>query len=433
MSVPQKIDRVAYAVLTVTILIGLALRLSWIRSISGISLWGGDGPLYLNLGLRIAEQVPLRGLLDYGILTVGPLYPFYLSIFFSSVPEALILPLARMGQALLSILTTIIVFDIGRRVLNQHTGLLSALIIAIDPRFIIQSGDIYPETLFTFMLAVSVWCFVIAHPGGAQLKQRTFNWVAYSAASIAFTLTVFTRAIALPLPILFAASTLLPKPSKRLLYLALIIIGFAAAIVSSWALWIYHENGQIILISTGVEGHFWMGSRLDGQWHGIDEFEKERADLKARYNGRDAYIEDTLKTITSEPMAYIRLLFIKSTNAYLQPYSTVSFPGESLKEMSVKVLRGQMSVVDLINGPAFFPKLIIYIFHFFGLIGGVVGIYLSRRDWLKVLPLLILIVYFTFIYTLLTIIPRYLFPIMPFYMIFAAYAATRIYIRFKRA
>ena len=86
-----------------------------------------------------------------------------------------------------------------------------------------------------------------------------------------------------------------------------------------------------------------------------------------------------------------------------------------------------MSLGDLIQSEGFFPKLIIYIFHYIGLIGGLIGIYLTRRDWLKVLPLTLPIAYFTIFYTLLTIIPRYLLPIMPLYMIFAAYTFERLH------
>jgi hypothetical protein len=192
---------------------------------------------------------------------------------------------------------------------------------------------------------------------------------------------------------------------------------------------LYNTFGRYVIITSGYEGHFWMGSRGDGQWHGIPQFEKERQDLQRRYGGRDAYIEDALNTIAADPPAYARLLFVKMMSAYLQPQGTVSFgkDGESLKDLALQVLNGKMSLSDLIQSEGFFPKLIIYIFHYIGLIGGLIGIYLTRRDWLKVLPLTLPIAYFTLFYTLLTIIPRYLLPIMPLYMIFAAHAIERFH------
>ncbi|MBI5051760.1 MAG: hypothetical protein HZB52_00630 [Chloroflexi bacterium] len=119
----------------------------------------------------------------------------------------------------------------------------------------------------------------------------------------------------------------------------------------------------------------------------------------------------------------------------MQPQGTVSFgnEGESLKDLALQVLNKKMSLNDLIQSSGFFPKLIIYIFHYIGLIGGLIGIILMRRDWLKVLPLTLPIAYFTLFYTLLTIIPRYLLPIMPLYMIFAAYTVEKLYTHLRRA
>jgi len=106
----------------------------------------------------------------------------------------------------------------------------------------------------------------------------------------------------------------------------------------------------------------------------------------------------------------------------LQPHGTVSFPGESLKEMAAKVLRGEMSVNELLRADSFWPKLCIYILHSLSVIGGLAGLWLARREWVKILPLALPLFWISFAYTLLTIIPRYVFPTMPFYTACAAYA-----------
>jgi len=245
-------------------------------------------------------------------------------------------------------------------------------------------------------------------------------------ANALLILAALTRAIALPLVLLFDGLLLLPRPTRAQLRWLTLIVVLAVIAIGGWALQIYLTTGQLVVISTGFEGHFWMGSRSDGQWHGILAFEAERKEMQARYGGRDAYVEDALRTIAADPAAYVRLLFTKVAAAYLQPHGTVTFPGESLKEMAAKVLQGQLSLSELINGSAFWPKLYIYIFHFTGLIGGLIGLWLARRKELAVLPLVIPIVYLTVVYTVLTIIPRYIFPAMPFYIILAAYTATRL-------
>ena len=153
--------------------------------------------------------------------------------------------------------------------------------------------------------------------------------------------------------------TLLPRPSKRQLIALGIaaVVGLTVLVVRSIQL--YNSYGRYVIITSGFEGHFWMGSRSDGQWHGIPEFEKERQDLQRRYGGRDAYIEDALNTIAADPLAYARLLFVKLTGAYLQPQGTVSFgnEGESLKDLALQVLNKKMSLNDLIQSSGFFSKI----------------------------------------------------------------------------
>ena len=393
---------------------------------------GGDGPLYMWLARTLVEKGWQYLDTNFGTVAVAPVYTIYLAFFHFFFPPESVLTAARIGQAVLDAVSSFAIFDLVQRIFNRRTAWIAALVYALDPRFVVQSGEVYTESLFTSLFLISIWLFAIAHPLPDPRARSIFK---YLIAGASWLIAAFTRAIVLPLAALFGLMTLLPRPSKR----QLIALGIAAVVsvtvlvVRSFQL--YNAYGRYVIITSGFEGHFWMGSRGDGQWHGIPQFEKERQDLQRRYDGRDAYIEDALNTIIADPLAYARLLFVKATNAYLQPQGTVSFgrEGESLKDLALQVLNKKMSLNDLIQSEGFFPKLIIYIFHYIGLIGGLIGITLTRRDWLKVLPLTLPIAYFTIVYTLLTIIPRYLLPIMPLYMIFAAYTFDQAFSRWQIA
>ncbi|MBI3758525.1 MAG: hypothetical protein HY269_02070 [Deltaproteobacteria bacterium] len=228
---------------------------------------------------------------------------------------------------------------------------------------------------------------------------------------------------------LFAGLTLLPQPTPQQLRRAALAIGAGALIIGGLTAWIYARTGRIVVISSGLDTQFWMGSRLDGQWHGAQAFEEERAYLLAEDPKNPPYLRDAFQTIARDPAAYVLLQFRKLAGAYLQPHGTAAFPGQSLKELAVQTLRGQISLVELINGEAFWPKLIIYIFHYASVIGGLAGLWLARREWLKILPLALPIIYFTAVYTPLVIIPRYVFPTMPFYMLLAAFAGASVFSR----
>jgi 4-amino-4-deoxy-L-arabinose transferase-like glycosyltransferase len=358
--------------------------------------------------------------------TSGPLYPLFFASLGLVLPnDPAIVQAARIVQAVMDALTCGVTFDLGRRVFGPRAGLLASLAIALDLRFITQAGAINTETLFTLLLVSSVWVFVIAR--AAENDRR--KWAGYVVANVLFLLTTFTRAIAIGLPILFAGLTLLPKPTPQQLKRAALVVGAGAFAIGGLTAWTYVTTERIVVISSGLDIQFWMGSRLDGQWHGAAAFEEERAYLIAEDPENPPYLRDAFQTIARDPVAYVILLLRKAAAAYLQPHGTTAFPGESLKELAAATLRGQITIADLINGEAFWPKLVIYIFHYTSLIGGVVGLWLARREWLKILPLALPIIYFTVVYTLLVIIPRYVFPTMPFFMVLAAFAGVSVFSR----
>lgn len=399
--------------------LALILRLVWVLVIiPNPRLQGGDGPYYLDTGRALLGKGKL---LWTDMLTIGPVYPAYLAIFFKFLPnETSVVQAARVGQALIDTLTCLVAFDLGRRLFGARAGLVAAFLLAIDLRFIRQVGDISTEVIFIFFLVASSWGFVVA-----RQSQQPLGWRAVGAAGLG-VLAAFTRAIALPLPILLTGSLLLPKPNRGQVLTVAAIVGVVVLGVAGWSIRQHQVTGQWVIMSDGFGGNFWMGSRSDGQWHGYIEFQKEIDALKVRYNGRLAYMEDAFKTIADSPLGYLKLLASKGASAYLQPYGTFAFSGESLKDLGVQLLQGQLSLGELVTGDSFWPKLYIYIFHFVGLIAGLVGLWLSRREWLKVLPVSLPIVYISLAYLILTIIPRYLFPIMPFYTILAGYAIVTL-------
>lgn len=416
-------ERQTRLALIAVVCLAFAIRLWWVLVVdSSPKLEGGDGPFYLRMGRAILEHGLTTAITWMG--TSGPLYPlFFASLDLALPDDPAIVQAARIVQAAMDALTCGVAFDLGRRLFEARVGLIAGLAIALDLRFITQAGAINTETLFTLLLVSSVWVFVIAR--AAENDRR--KWAGYVVANVLFLLTTFTRAIAIGLPVLFAGLALLPKPTPAQLKRAALVVGAGALIIGGLTAWTYATTGRIVVISSGLDSQFWMGSRLDGQWHGAQAFDEERAYLIAEDPENPPYLRDAFQTIARDPVAYVVLLFRKLFAAYLQPHGTAAFPGESLKDLAVAALRGQITIADLINGEAFWPKLVIYIFHYTGLVGGLIGLWLARRDWLKVLPLALPMIYFAAVYTPLVIIPRYVFPAMPFYMILAAFAGVTLF------
>jgi hypothetical protein len=68
----------------------------------------------------------------------------------------------------------------------------------------------------------------------------------------------------------------------------------------------------------------------------------------------------------------------------------------------------------------------LYLFHYIALIGGLIGLLLGLRSFGARLLLYGTLAYFLALHTVLTAIPRYLFPIEPIWWLFAAFALATL-------
>jgi hypothetical protein len=121
-------------------------------------------------------------------------------------------------------------------------------------------------------------------------------------------------------------------------------------------------------------------------------------------------------------------------NAYLQPHGTIYFAGQSLKEMALEWLNNGMSIQafgKLINGQGFWPKLLIYIWHYISLIAGLIGMWLSRKNWSVSLVLIGFIAYTSLVHMFSLALARYIFPTYPIWWIFATVTIVKLWEMFQ--
>jgi hypothetical protein len=151
------------------------------------------------------------------------------------------------------------------------------------------------------------------------------------------------------------------------------------------------------------------------------EAQQTSTDTEENKTYSDEYLKAGLANVFGRPLDYVVTRARNTLEAYLQPYGTVWFGGESIKAVAARWLRGEASLSDVISGEAFWPKLTVYFFHFISVGFGLAGLVLSWRRWREVLPLTLMLAYGTAVYAALIILPRYLFPLMPLYWVGAGY------------
>ncbi|HWZ90482.1 MAG TPA: glycosyltransferase family 39 protein, partial [Polyangiaceae bacterium] len=98
-----------------------------------------------------------EGLSAYGSLLHrrSPLYPLMIAVIYKLFGEHQFL--VQAAQAVLFAATSVLAYDIGRRVYNVRTGLLAGALCAVHPALLRYVADFHLETLFTFLLTTSVW------------------------------------------------------------------------------------------------------------------------------------------------------------------------------------------------------------------------------------------------------------------------------------
>ena len=90
----------------------------------------------------------------------APGYPAFLVPFVESPPTAFMLWQISLAQALLDSITVLLALGIFRRIMAEGWALGAGLLTAISPHLISASTYLLTETLFTFLMMLSLWLAV---------------------------------------------------------------------------------------------------------------------------------------------------------------------------------------------------------------------------------------------------------------------------------
>lgn len=402
-----------YWPLLLAVAVGLALRLLWVLVWNPTPVVeGGDTSLYI----RIAYYLVHEGTFHAGglLFAVPPVFSFLIAPLFALFDLGLAFVAARLLEVYLSVATVLAVHALAKTLFDQRAALLAAWVMALDLRFVVQAGALHTETTFVLLLVVSVLTYVLYADRGLR---------AFLLIGLLLGLTSLTRWIGVALPALFLFDQALRFKPRAYVPRTLVMGAAFGAVLLAWGAYNAVTVGQFRVMD-GAAGNFFIGATESGGWEGQDEFAErveslERDEATTQPSTR-AYIEAAFRSILSDVPGYVTLLARKLTRAYVQPDGTVVFPGESIRAGVAALISGDIGIVDLFSFEGFWPKLYIYVFHFGVLLATPFALWRQRTRWRQWLVLVLVIVGFSGAYTLLTIIPRYLFPLMAFYTVLAS-------------
>ena len=186
-------------------------------------------------GFSVIADVPTPGR--------APGYPFFLSIIFFVFGHKLLV--VRVLQTLLSALTVTAVYYITREVSEDKYSPAAAWMTALYPPLVGYSGLVLSETLFTFMLVLTILTLIRAVYG------PTLRYSIISGALLGMTTLVRPTTI-IYLPVVFLVLIIARwKDIKTLLFRGVLITAAFVFSIAPWTWRNYRDFGVLLPVASG--------------------------------------------------------------------------------------------------------------------------------------------------------------------------------------
>jgi 4-amino-4-deoxy-L-arabinose transferase-like glycosyltransferase len=202
----------------------------------GASIARGDG--FIPFGSLIQRRAPLYPLMIGGVYWV-----------FGEKPL-----LVLLLQCCMHVGTCLLLFDLTRRLFGPRAGVIAGVLCALHPMLLRYVPDLHLETLFTFLVTLSVWL--------TERFARLRDVRTGILLGLVFGLATLTKSVILLYPGLFAMAVLytLSREKRQLPIrgLATMFVTMALAI-SPWTVRNYNATGHFVPVSSGFSDAFLRG------------------------------------------------------------------------------------------------------------------------------------------------------------------------------
>ncbi len=353
----------------------------------------GDTQDYIQIANNFLSG---KGLVSspYRIAYRPPLYPLFLSGVYFLFGDGY-WPI-RIIQSILDALTCIIVYLLGKRILNVQTGKIASFICAIYPFFIFFTGFELTETLFILLLVITIFLWLKVKDV-SSIEKPIF-------AGVVSGLTILCRPSAL-LFVFLSFAVLFFLWGKKGWQKIGILMTFTILTILPWSVRNFYHFRKFVPLTTMIGSSFWDGNNPYSSGGPCEYYPGEVKELSEV--DRDRYLTNaTLKVIKENPARFLKLLggkFVRFWN--ILP----NYEGFSSSLYNLVSLFSYVSVM----------------------ITAIYGIFLARKMWRRFLIFYLLFASFTFTHMIFVGSVRYRVPIMPFMIIFSAYTLSWIYTKFS--
>ena len=327
-----------------------------------------------------------------------PVYPIFLALVYKFFGRNY--TIVHLIQTIISSLIIVLIYLLSNKFFNDiRIAFFSAMICAIWPAFIVYTGIIGTETLYSFIFILFLYFLYIAH---TKLDIKY-----YILSGIVLGITNLTRSTIVFYPLfLIVIEYLIKKDVKKIKNILLMFV-LSMLIVLPWTIRNYKVFGRFLLINTSAGELFWAGTY--GPWdgyikHNRDEYFHSLFNLRNPVDNERKMFREGVKNIINNPGIFLKLTIKKFFRLWFKPV------GQELVEKKYKILGKVMYLVQTI----------IFVTFLYGFI---------KAYSEKMIPILAMFIYFAVMHNLITPLPRYRIPIEWVMLIFSSYGVLEIYRR----
>ncbi len=400
-------------------LLALVLRIVYVLEIQGapfVEHLFSDPEIYDGWGWKLATE---GGWFGSRVFFMAPIYPVFLGIVYLFVGHSAFTVLIL--QSLISSMTVIAIYLIGRELFSKQIGIIAALIASVYAVFIFYAGNILSETLQTFVYSILIYAIVKFDSFDKKYDWFGFGMLVGVAALFRGNILLFVAAVVIWMLINYLRRRELKKNIRT--SLLFFILGLAVPILPATMNNYFASNDFVLLTSNGGI-NFYIGNHENSPGVFITPRQFDYYNDMAGHR----YAEEQLK----------RKLTPSEASAYWYGKGfkfIINNPGKASKLFLKKLVlffgAGENAQSSIMNDEYFaehYSKVLQLplIKFFFVSVFGLLGLFIYFREKKK--NMLLLIFFFTFV--LATVIffvnGRFRMAITPLLIVFTAYAIVSV-------
>ena len=336
-------------------------------------------------------------------LLMPPLYAYYLYIlsFFNLENQNFIL-LILFSQVLLASISVLIFYKINKFFFSQKISFYSSMLFSLFPLYMYACGQISSISLTIFLALLFYYYFF-------KISNNNKFTYTFLFAVIGGLLILLRREFIL---IIILSSFYLffyfKTPIKNILLVFLIsLITISPYLVRNYIIF------EKIIIHSSFGFNLWKGNNRNSKVEGSflieknlqDKIDKVPKDKFYRINFDKVFLSEAIKNIKDDPLRYLTL-YIKRTISYF-------------------FIDIESSKYNYYNRIHYLPVLLLGI-------TSLIGIYLSDKKSYQLNYLIFIILFYIFVFSFFSIMPRYKLYILPLQIIFTSIFIDYVIKKYKK-